>query len=278
MPKLGLSDIDAVYLGGSVLDKIYLGSSAVYTATTPPSPWTPADLGADLALWLDADDTSTLTVAGSNVVQWNDKSVAGNNVSQSTASAQPSYALNNLNNKPGITSTGYTIRLDSLSNIAWNFDIGSFATVCKFSSADNYEMLFQLTSPTEGGSIDFFFFRRNESLNAIDFNASPFDVGELSAEAAVYTGRYERNIARNTSVNGTVFTGTPSVTFTGQVANARFTILGPSLGFVGSLNELVVCKNYLSDADRQKLEGYLAHKWGLTANLPSDHPYKTVTP
>jgi hypothetical protein len=35
---------------------------------------------------------------------------------------------------------------------------------------------------------------------------------------------------------------------------------------------------YPSDVNRQKLEGYLAHKWGLGANLPVDHPYKTVGP
>lgn len=30
--------------------------------------------------------------------------------------------------------------------------------------------------------------------------------------------------------------------------------------------------------DRQKLEGWAAHKYGLTDNLPLDHPYKTLTP
>ena len=30
--------------------------------------------------------------------------------------------------------------------------------------------------------------------------------------------------------------------------------------------------------ERQKIEGYLAHKWGLAANLPADHPYKTEAP
>jgi hypothetical protein len=34
----------------------------------------------------------------------------------------------------------------------------------------------------------------------------------------------------------------------------------------------------LSTADRQKLEGYLAHKWGLKANLPVDHPFKSTPP
>ena len=28
----------------------------------------------------------------------------------------------------------------------------------------------------------------------------------------------------------------------------------------------------------QKAEGYLAHKWGLTGNLPSDHPFKNISP
>lgn len=30
--------------------------------------------------------------------------------------------------------------------------------------------------------------------------------------------------------------------------------------------------------DVQKAEGYLAHKWGLTANLPVSHPYKSSAP
>ena len=30
--------------------------------------------------------------------------------------------------------------------------------------------------------------------------------------------------------------------------------------------------------DRQKLEGYLAHKWGLTSSLPDSHPFKYTLP
>jgi hypothetical protein len=33
------------------------------------------------------------------------------------------------------------------------------------------------------------------------------------------------------------------------------------------------------DSNKQnEAEGYLAHKWGLTAKLPSNHPYKTTAP
>ena len=41
--------------------------------------------------------------------------------------------------------------------------------------------------------------------------------------------------------------------------------------FDGRIGELIVLNSTAVD-DRQKLEGYLAHKWGLTAKLPTDHP------
>ena len=37
-------------------------------------------------------------------------------------------------------------------------------------------------------------------------------------------------------------------------------------------------KNQLSHYGRKRLEGYLAHKWGGTANLPTGHPFKTTAP
>jgi len=33
-----------------------------------------------------------------------------------------------------------------------------------------------------------------------------------------------------------------------------------------------------SDSDRQRVEGYLAHKWGCEGDLGSDHPYKSSAP
>jgi hypothetical protein len=39
--------------------------------------------------------------------------------------------------------------------------------------------------------------------------------------------------------------------------------------------------NVLGTSDREKLEGYLAHKWqgaGANNNLPAGHPYKSVPP
>jgi hypothetical protein len=46
----------------------------------------------------------------------------------------------------------------------------------------------------------------------------------------------------------------------------------------GDLGELIVTRTALTLAERQRLEGYAAHKWGLAGNLPGDHPYRSAPP
>jgi hypothetical protein len=46
----------------------------------------------------------------------------------------------------------------------------------------------------------------------------------------------------------------------------------------GDLGELIITRTALSAAERQRLEGYAAHKWGLAANLPGGHPYRSAAP
>ena len=41
--------------------------------------------------------------------------------------------------------------------------------------------------------------------------------------------------------------------------------------------ELIMTED-VSQSNSDKIEGYLAHKWGLTTDLPSAHPYKTTAP
>jgi hypothetical protein len=41
--------------------------------------------------------------------------------------------------------------------------------------------------------------------------------------------------------------------------------------------ELVMTENLLPD-DSDRVEGYLAHKWGLESDLPSSHAYKSYAP
>jgi len=56
-------------------------------------------------------------------------------------------------------------------------------------------------------------------------------------------------------------------------------ISGGGRGIEFLLAEMImITGSSFSDADRQRVEGYLAHKWGLTGDLAGDHPYKSSAP
>jgi len=84
------------------------------------------------------------------------------------------------------------------------------------------------------------------------------------------------------AVNG----GTP-VSLTGNTGalgtagiriGADLTVTNGGNTWDGQIGEIVIVSGDLSAADRRRLEGYLAWKWGLEANLPSNHPYKLLPP
>lgn len=86
-------------------------------------------------------------------------------------------------------------------------------------------------------------------------------------------------------VNGVQLVSTAAVFGTGASSNTT-PVTGIMLGRYVSGNthgnyelaEMLVIRGNLGSTDREKLEGYLAHKWGLTANLDVAHPYKTDPP
>lgn len=51
-----------------------------------------------------------------------------------------------------------------------------------------------------------------------------------------------------------------------------------SYEFIGYVGEIIILTGPVVPATRFLLEGYLAWKWGLQANLPNTHPYKKVAP
>jgi hypothetical protein len=42
----------------------------------------------------------------------------------------------------------------------------------------------------------------------------------------------------------------------------------------GTISEILIFTKAVSVSERQQIEGYLAHKWGLVNSLPASHPYK----
>jgi hypothetical protein len=48
--------------------------------------------------------------------------------------------------------------------------------------------------------------------------------------------------------------------------------------FYGNIAEIIIAPIAVDTDTRQKIEGYLAWKWGLQANLPPGHPYENAAP
>ena len=91
---------------------IYVCTAAnTWKRTAALSSWTVLPDIAGLQLWLDADDSDTITLNGSTVSQWNDKSGNDYHVSQGTASNQPTYTASALNSKSVVRFDGAGDRL-----------------------------------------------------------------------------------------------------------------------------------------------------------------------
>lgn len=244
--------------------------------------WTPAELGASLALWLDADDASTITLNGSTVSQWSDKSGNGRNATQGTAANQPTYTASGLNGKPVLTWGA-----NSISSLVTAFTLNHPLSVYSVAQAN---------APT------------NAVRAIVGSGYVSYALGTLTASPATYAyalwnpflngGAYINNAATtnpvivgsttesndentwNTYVNGS--NAGQAIWSTGTPDAPSFIRIGYSGAAAeywhGTIGEVVICSTTLSTTDRQRIEGYLAWKWGLTANLPSNHPYKIVPP
>lgn len=230
------------------------------------SAWTPAALGADLALWLDADDAATITLDGSNVSQWDDKSGNGRHVSQANAALQPPYSATGLLGKPTL-DFGSAVNSRALTNAA----LTGYSPVRYFGVADydgpnpfqtftgillhapiadfNLDRTMTASSGTSwsGTGVTLYHNGADPTLTALPVISLPF----------VFATNFSQT-ANKTSVSiGTA---------------------GTDRSWRGKISEIISTSFVPSTADRQKIEGYLAWKWGLEANLPADHPYKTAPP
>ena len=114
-----------------------------------------------------------------------------------------------------------------------------------------------------------------------------YAIGDLSYSVTNYTGMNYAFASFDTSTN--ILTGIPglndvsmqAVAYQNRACNTPFYLGSSSALYTSSgfhLCEFIATSNALSSTDRQNVEGYLAWKWGLSAQLPSGHPYKNFEP
>jgi hypothetical protein len=260
------------------------------------------------ALWLDAADASTITTVSGAASQWNDKSGGGINFAQSSSTLRPATGSESLNSKNVITfdGTNDNMTAGNVLNAVWTgsaFNIFFAAKNNNVNSSNGLILGKNSSSPLDLRQFASYI-RTNRSQLATFYTPDTFNLTVVDgstnisnsqwvicSQAYTNTGSGSANTTTRVAmtVNGAV--ETPVVTFSignlGTIQSASGLLsIGASVAdgtqntgnLNGAIAEIVVTSSVLSTLNRQKTEGYLAHKWGLTANLPSDHPYKVNPP
>ena len=209
----------------------------------------------NLKLWLDANHSSA------SAATWTDRSNSTNNA---TKHGTPTVVTGQLNGLPIMRYSGANSNYHSFTRIS---DIRSVFLVTKYNGGYGF-MLGDWSGSGNGGSYNF----HGNGASAI-FHSAHASANIRHADARFFQNGTAKN---KYSAWGTDFSILSLVT-TGNVVANNFSNDRNYNGrcFNGDLAELIVFNHPLATGEVQMVEGYLAHKWGLTGSLPSTHPFKT---
>ena len=262
--------------------------------------WDPTD-SITTSFHVDASDTSSYSLSGSNLSSVTDK--AGNfTISVDGTPTRVSSALNSLpvwdfNGSESLITSDEQNVTDGSGN---HWAIGVFLAD---NIDDNQDSFYSFENNTVSASN-----KRDYAVSAS--NASAFDgeldLDSLSSSRISSTIGNAQNFDSGVSLDafhivGTIFNKTGNQISTRVDGANAFTPVNDYDNKISQNQDVRIMRNRANEkmdgrlaeffvvgalpgtggtdiTEFQKAEGYLAHKWGLTGNLPSDHPFKNVSP
>ena len=243
--------------------------------------WTPAEI--QTALWLDAADAATLTIADGVVSQWGDKSGNSRHAAQVTWGRRPAYDDDGFNSLPTLVFSAHGLMLPEFMSSA---DVAIFF-VGQSNNTSTTPGTFFVDYGSRLESLQILQSRSNNfrailrSANSVSIISTlPISSANFAAGMRIngHTLLFDRNGSKqevsNASYVATKWEGTPSNPWIGSFGEAEYY----ANALNGKISEVVVVFGTVSDALFDIMIGYLAHKWGLVESLPSDHPYKSAPP
>ena len=224
-----------------------------------------------LKLWLDTSSASSMTIGANNAIsEWRDQSGNGFDLSQTSASLQPVFELEDSVTFDG--SSDVLVRSDALG-LTGSPDITVFM-VARFNSLGNSRKLWSLGNrAVQGARMQFAIDTAAESYKYgvaygngfIRFDQAP-TVGNIEVTS------FKRDAGTNHNDSRCWLNGTQLGTETSDSDSLN---LGDVETLVGAQDdsgtntvdadifEFIVYNASLSDEDREKVESYLLSKWGI---------------
>jgi hypothetical protein len=289
-----------------------------FPATASP-PWLPSDL-ADARCWLDASDSSTITLSGSSITLWEDKigsndaDDAVNTSNSKITTRRPTIATAAQNGLDAVNFNGSQhFDHNTARGMLRNRSHALMVAVMKYGSVSTstFQFAWANRDATTGTlAVRFqllhrdtnFFSAASRRLDAdgsgvaVDTSTNPpyntdwhihvascnwgtgdfayFIDGFQIGSTQTYPGT-----AGNTS-DTDHGTGAQTWTAIGNAVRNSDTTAFPlsNNSRIGALFCGAKSSGSYTTDDRQRLEGYFAHRWGLTSLLDTTHPYKNAAP
>jgi hypothetical protein len=220
-------------------------------------------------LWLDAADNSSLVMDGTNVTTWRDKSGNGKNA---TATGTPTYLSGggiNFNGSSYFLNQTFTMNLSQRSifivmqETTHIVNRGILSFIPNPSSGEDYATTTGLVVETDYEGLSF----RGNLFSGAEYTSA------LGSTILLVKAIYNDNMNVRTGsgyLNGTnatnVTAGYTAGTCSGYGVGGRWLSgsMSDTLRLNGVIYEIIVFNTALTTSQRQTIEGYLAHKWGLT--------------
>ncbi len=240
--------------------------------------WSPVDAGA--LIWLDAQDAATLTEIGGELTEWSDKGANAVAVAPTSAANRPIVTATGLNGLTAIEFDGDDDLEGMGMALAADMCLLVVAEIGQVVNGSESMIDFQTQNLKVRANNSSQFRARYELQNGGTVNLNPSPIQDFSGAPHLFLARYDSAAEQiEVWIDGEqVASGGGYTTPIAASDNMRLMRhFGSALRLEGKLGEVVAISSALT-ADRERLEGYAAHRWGLTGQLPAGHPYKSVAP
>ncbi|WP_324730964.1 hypothetical protein [Pseudomonas paeninsulae] len=270
--------------------------------------WTPLNMATVPQIYLDAQDSVVTDVSGACSAISNLGAMGANgDFSQTSSGYRPAILPAELNGKKVLRFDGSNDVITSGSTaargvlkaapVAWAFNVYKKRSVDPSPTFRN--LVYVSTGTGPGLAVRFSVFsgsgqadgankrmiqgrRLDADALALITSPNPSYEGYCMSLAimGITANNMELRLDGAVEATGTTIPGSSPVTSTSDSYHALAIGATP---FAGSASDVDLACTVLSNSlpsaqDIDKLFGWAAHKYGLTANLPGGHPYKTVAP
>jgi hypothetical protein len=228
---------------------------------------------AGCSTWLDAADSSTTTSIASGI--WTDKSGRGGNTTSNTGGG--AFSVSNIFGIPAVafptTAGSAALRIPNNASLTTSTGLSFFMVLnstsnpgsTRFAAANGDSLQFYVTSganPTSWGLY----------TPALSFSSPTVTVSNNIP--FVYSATIKTDLVQQWS-NGfqTDRMSSASSLTISNLTIGNLTTPSSSYAFVGSIGEIIIYSNVVTDTQRKQIELYLTEKWKI-----SSHPYRTIRP